>query len=252
MQRLRFASRYALRHFLISVAVAAISAAFVFGALYPPPFQVMLGVTGIFLLVLAVDVVCGPLLTLLLASPKKSRRERWLDFSLIGLVQIIALAYGLHSLWIARPVLLAFEVDRLLVVTANEVQVEAMDQAPAFLPHLPWWGIERISLRQPEGVQEALESVDLGLAGISPAMQPQWWQPWEKARDAITQRAKPVSELLQHRPQNAETIQTAIKKTRQPASALRYLPLTSTKEKEWVMLLDDRLEFVGYAPVDGF
>ena len=66
------------------------------------------------------DVVCGPLLTLVLASPRKSRRERWLDFSLIGLIQLAALAYGMHSVWVARPVALVFEVDRLVVVTANE------------------------------------------------------------------------------------------------------------------------------------
>ena len=82
--RLQFATRYALRHLGISVAVALLSAALVFGLLYPAPYRAMLGVGPIFGLVLAVDVVCGPLLTLILASPRKSRRERWLDFSLIG------------------------------------------------------------------------------------------------------------------------------------------------------------------------
>ena len=79
-QRLRFALRYALRHALVSLLVAGLSALFVFGLLYPPPTSAMLGVGSIFLLLLGVDVVCGPLLTLLLANPAKPRRERWLDF----------------------------------------------------------------------------------------------------------------------------------------------------------------------------
>ena len=79
-----FAARYASRHLLISLLIALASAAVVFGLWYPAPYRAMLGVGAIFGLVLVVDVVCGPLLTGVVASPRKSRRERWLDFSLIG------------------------------------------------------------------------------------------------------------------------------------------------------------------------
>ncbi len=71
----------------------------VFGLWYPQPYRFLLEITGIYLIILVVDVVCGPLLTLILASPKKSTRERTLDFSLIGCIQIIALAYGMFSVW---------------------------------------------------------------------------------------------------------------------------------------------------------
>ena len=109
MSRLSFASRFALRHLLLSASVGLLSAAYVFGLLYPPPFQAMLGVGPMFLLLLAVDVVCGPLLTLVLASPQKSRRAQWVDWSLVGVLQVLALSYGLHTVWVARPVVLAFE-----------------------------------------------------------------------------------------------------------------------------------------------
>lgn len=120
--------------------VALASAAVVFGLWYPAPYRQMLDVGHIYLLVLAVDVVCGPLLTLILASSTKSRRERWLDFSLIGLIQLAALAYGMHSVWVAPPVALVFETDRLVVVTANEVNTDALPKAPAGLRQLPWPG----------------------------------------------------------------------------------------------------------------
>ena len=115
--RLHFAARYALRHLLLSLLVALASAAVVFGLWYPAPYRQMLQVGHIYLLVLVVDVVCGPLLTLIVASPRKSRRERWLDFSLIGAIQLAALAYGMYSVWVARPAVLAFESDRLVVVS---------------------------------------------------------------------------------------------------------------------------------------
>lgn len=250
--RPRFATHYALRHLGLSVAVALLSAAFVFGLLYPPPYRAMLGVGSIFLLVLAVDVVCGPLLTLVLASPKKSRRERWLDFSLVGVIQVLALLYGLHSVWLGRPTVLAFEMDRLVITTANEVEPAELDKAPEGLRRLPWWGVLKVGTRRPANSQEMLESVERGLAGISLAQQPGWWIPWDQAHEGMIARAKPVTELLARRSQDAAILQEAIHASGVPEANLRYLPLTSSKTLDWIVLLDQKLNLVGYAPVDGF
>jgi hypothetical protein len=250
--RLCFAARYALRHLAFSLAAALLSAAFVFGLLYPFPYRAVLGVGSIFLLVLGVDVVCGPLLTLILASPKKSRRERWLDLSLIGIIQLLALVYGLHAVWLGRPAVLAFEVDRLVIATANEVEPKLLVKAPNGLRRLPWWGVLKVGTRRPANSQEMLESVERGLAGISLAQQPGWWIPWDQAHEGMIARAKPVTELLARRPADAATLQEAIRASGVPAGNLRYLPLTSSKTLDWIVLLDKKLNLVGYAPVDGF
>ena len=189
---------------------------------------------------------------MLLANPAKPRRERWLDFSLVGLVQLAALLYGLHSVWVARPVVLAFETDRLVIATANEVQTETLPQAPAGLQTLPWWGWLQVGTRSAKSSEEFLTSVNLGLSGISPAMRPDWWVPWADGRAGIDQRAKPVTELLARRPQDAATLQAAIAATGLPTQQLRYLPLTSRRTKDWVALLDAQARIVGHAPVDGF
>jgi hypothetical protein len=249
--RVYFAARYALCHLAISVVVALLFAALVFGLLYPAPYRNLLGVGAIFLLVLAVDIVCGPLLTLILASPTKSRRERWVDFSLIGLIQIAALAYGLHSVWLVRPVALVFEVDRLVVVTANELAV-TQAAAPPGLRQLPVWGQIKASTRKPASSDDMLQSIDTNLAGISLAVQPDWWAPWEQALPAMATRAKPIADLLARRPRKATILQDAIHATGLPATELRYLPLVTSKTLDWVALLDARLNMVGWARVDGF
>lgn len=252
MNRLKFASRYALRHLLLSLAVAALSAAAVFGLWYPMPWRAMLGVGAIYGLILAVDVICGPLLTLILSSPRKSLRERVVDFSLIGVVQLAALLYGLHAVWMARPVVLGFEVDRLVVVTANEIEADRLAEAPAGLRRLPWWGVQRVGTRQPKDSADVLRSVELGLSGVSLVMQPGWWLPWQDALPAMQARAKPLAELMARRPEAADALRRAARDSGLPPEQLRYLPLTSHKTLDWVALLDARLDMVGWAPVDGF
>ena len=250
--RLRFAVRYAGRHLLISLLIALASAAVVFGLWYPSPYRQLLQVDHIYLLVLAVDVVCGPLLTLVLASPKKSRRERWLDFSLIGLIQLAALAYGMHSVWVARPVALVFEVDRLSVVTANEV---LQDRLPKALPEfrgLPFAGVLKAGTRKPASNAEMMRSLDLSLGGVPLAAQPDWWQPWADSLPAMRERAKPLAELMGRKPQAVPVLQDAARDAGRPAAELSYLPLVSSKTLDWVALLDDKLDMVGWAPVDGF
>ncbi|MGN6964880.1 fimb protein, partial [Neisseria sp. P0016.S002] len=33
---------------------------------------------------------------------------------------------------------------------------------------------------------------------------------------------------------------------------LYFLPFTSARSKEWVVILNDQADFLGYAPIDGF
>lgn len=252
VSRWRFAVRWALAHLGISVAVAALSSWLVFSLWYPSPWRQLLGVAGIFGLVVVVDVVCGPLLTLVLASPQKSRRERWIDLSLVAVIQLAALGYGLWSVFSARPVAVVFEVDRLVVVTANEVQTEQLPDAPKGLQSLPWHGVHTVSLRKPVSSEEFLKSMDQSLQGVTQAMRPGWWRPLDEARSALNMKTKPLDALMNKRPEQRDVLLSAAAKTGLPVTGLRYLPLTSTKRNDWVALFNASGAFVGSAPVDGF
>lgn len=252
MKRLAFASRYAGRHLLISTLVALIAAGIVYGWWYPSPFRQVLDINHIFLLMLVVDVVCGPLLTLIISSPNKSSRERLLDFSLIGLVQLLALAYGLHSVWLARPAVLAFEVDRLVVVTANEINHENLSKAPEGLRQLPFSGVMKVATRRSANAAEMFESVELDTAGLSPAKRPSRWEPWDQHQADIKARCRPLTALISQRPKQAAVLKKAAAETGLDIEQLTYLPLTSSKTKDAVALFDANLHLVGYAPVDGF
>lgn len=250
--RWHFAMIWALRHAGLSLAVATLAAILVYQFWYPMPYRAMLGVGGIFVVLLCVDVVCGPLLTLLLASPRKSGLEMSLDLTVIGAIQAAALVYGLHAVWIGRPVVLAFERDRMTVVSANEIESTDLPAAPAEFRQLPFGGILQVATRKPKDNTEFIQSIDLSLAGLPPAMRPAWWQPMRTQQEQMRTVAKPLTELVARRPEQADELRIAAAKSGYSVEALSYLPLTSSKTKDWVAFFNDSMEMVGHAPVDGF
>lgn len=248
----RFAFRWAGTHVLLSLAVAALAASLVFGLWYPDPWRQMLGVGSIFAIVIAVDVVCGPLLTLVLANPKKSRRELWLDMSVVALIQLAALGYGLWAVFSARPVVMAFEVDRWVVVTANEIDVKQLSNAPPGLQSLPIAGLHHVAVREARSHEEQLQSIEYSVQGLTPAMRPGWWIPVAEAKAAIDLRTRPLSELIARRPLESAVIEAAVDRTQLPITRLRYLPLTTSKTLDWIVLMNEVGDIVGYVQVDGF
>lgn len=120
MARAREAIGVALAHLLGSTLLVCAAAALVFLIWYPHPYDLLSGGLSLFLILAGVDVVCGPLLTLVLFNPKKPRRELFTDMALVVLVQLSALAYGLYTMHAARPLFLVHEVDRFRVITLSD------------------------------------------------------------------------------------------------------------------------------------
>ena len=253
LPRWRFALRLASFHLLGSAALAGVAAWVVIKLLYPYPYSEMLGGLHLLLMMVGIDVVCGPLLTLILANQKKSKRETCLDFALVIAIQLGALSYGIHTVHLARPVHYAFDHDRFTVVTAAQLSSEDLAKAPENMRSLPLYGVEQISLAAvpPEEMQD---SVLLSLGGIEPVARPHLWRPLNAAREAASVRAamKPVSNLIQHRAAQQAAIKQELAEINLPEAEAYYLPFTSDKNKEWTALLNKQGEIVGYLPIDGF
>lgn len=90
-------------HFLISFGVFLMVVLWVRFFAYPSVYFSMAGALQGLTIVFLVDVVLGPVLSLLVYSPAKSKKETISDFSIIGAVQIAALVYGVHTLYQERP-----------------------------------------------------------------------------------------------------------------------------------------------------
>ena len=111
----------ALMHLLISIFVFSIFLSFVYFIWYHYPFNVTEGVGDIVYLMAGIDIVLGPLLTLVVF--KAGKKGLKFDLSLIALVQVGALIYGGHVIYSERPAWLVFAKDRFEVVGLVEIDV---------------------------------------------------------------------------------------------------------------------------------
>lgn len=146
--RLKLAARAAVVHFGLSVVVAALIAFFVFSLWFPYPYRELAGGSELFMLVIAVDLVCGPLLTLVLYSPTKPKREMRTDISLIVVIQLLALCYGIWTVWQVRPLFVVQEADRLTLISRANLALNDLDSLPNELKPSYFGGPVQVSLRE--------------------------------------------------------------------------------------------------------
>ena len=239
-------------HLGISLCLAVLSAALVFGFWYPYPYREISGGRELFLLVVAVDVVMGPLITLAIFNRAKPRRELLMDFTVVGLLQLAALGYGLWTVFAVRPVHLVFEYSRMSVVHAIDVDSDLLAKAPPSLQTLPVTGPTVIALRPFKNPAEQFDATTAALKGFRLAARSDLWQAYEPARADVLKEAKPVAELRVRFSNQAAEIDRAIAATGKPVTDLRYLPLLSRKTA-WTVLLDTTTaEPLGYLPLDSF
>ena len=252
--RYKAALRAALWHLLCSVLVALACAALVFGLWYPAPYDQLVGGRELFLLVVSVDVVCGPLLTMVVFNPAKPRSELVRDLSLIVLIQLGALAYGLNSVVEARPVFLSFEGNRFRVVTMPDIDREALAQAPEAFQELGFQGPRLIAARLAQATDSDFrESIQLSLEGRPPSFRPQRWVPFESEVAALQKEMVPLARLVAKHPDEADSIALAVQRSGMRSQEVAFLPLEARGRSDWVVLVSQRTGVpIGFLPLDGW
>lgn len=250
--RLSGAWRAASFHLLCSIFVALVAGALVFGLWYPFPYRELSGGRGLFFLVVSVDVVCGPLLTLVLFNPAKPRAELWRDLGLVALIQLAALGYGLSTVWQARPLFLVQELDRFKVVMAPDLNPAAVAALPVALQ--PGWlsGPILVAIRAPKDEQERekvmFEAVQ---GGADYGERPEFYLPYQgEAALKSLRRAKPLAAFLQKAPEQVPAARAlAIERG---ADMGQWLVLPVVGRQQWVAILNRQGQIQGFLPGDGF
>lgn len=240
-------------HLGLSLLVAAVAASLVFFLWYPYPYREISGGRELFLIVIAVDVIMGPLLTLVVFNRGKPWKELRRDLAIIGLLQLSALGYGLWTVSVARPVHLVFEFDRFRVVHAADIAPELLEKAAPEWRQLPWLGPTLLGLRDFKDASEKTDATMMALRGLSLAAQPGLWQSYEKTKLEVLQKARPLAELKQRFPNRTAEIDAALAKVADSAAhAWGYIPLAG-RQNFWTVLLDTHsAEVLAFVPIDSF
>lgn len=253
---MKAASKAAFFHLICSLLVATLAAVVVFGFWYPTPYGELSGGLHLFWILVGVDVVCGPLLTLILFSPKKSRRELTLDMSLVALVQVAALAYGLHTAYQGRPLFLVHEVDRFRVIAMQDYLGEDVSKPlanlDASLKHSWFSGPITAGIRSPRDSKERQEvMLDSVTGGRDYSQRPEFYIPYDTAySEKALARAKPLRAFLDKYPDTAAAAKDIAQRHNAELSTLKFLPVLH--RQEWIAVLDAQAAILGFLPGDGF
>ena len=253
--RFKAAMRVAVIHLGICLLVAVAVATLVFCFWFAGPYKYLSGGQSLFLLLVCVDMICGPLLTMVIFNPAKPRRELILDFCLVAFIQLGALIYGIYSIALARPVMLVYEVDRFVAITYAQIDPNDLNKALPEYRKFPLLSGPRLAgIRSSGNGEEMLHSIELSMAGKEPSLRPDWWQPYNKSKADVEKRMKPIKALMDSFDEEARnTLRGDVERTGMSVEKAFFLPLTSVKILDgWIVLLDDKANIRGYARGDGF
>jgi hypothetical protein len=243
-------SRAASLHFAICLVIGILVALLVFLLWYPSPFREIAGGRELFLIIIAVDIALGPLVTFAVFDRRKPGRELRRDLAVVVTLQLAGLAYGLHTVYQARPVVLALEKDRLRAVRVIDLEPQDLIKAPPELANLPMFGILHVATR-PVMSEEKVDAALQGLSGRDIGARPEFWLPASQAYPAWAAGGRPIAKLRAMHPTRSDEVDAAISATRLPESALKYLPIIA-RRIDYVMLIDGSSgRPVGFAALDG-
>jgi len=176
----------------------------ILGALYLGwyrwPGWYLAGVLRVVGIMVLVDVLLGPTLTLIIANPKKPLRELVRDIAIIATVQLAALVYGTATLWMGRPLYYTYSADRLEFVQASDIDAaearRATQENPALAPH--WYSLPRwVWAPLPDDPAEALKIVQgatLGQGGDVIDM-PRYFRPWDQGLAKLRGELRPIADI---------------------------------------------------------
>ncbi len=203
-------------------------------------------------MLISVDVVVGPLLTWLVFNRRKPTSELRRDPSIIALLQLVALGYGLWSMYLARPVYLIHEVDRFVTISAADIDPADLKDASPEFRSTPHFGLRTLGLRDAKDQDEKLKALSLSLVGKDLSLQPRFWQQLSGAnKEAILKGSKPLDELRARSEVAKKVVDEWLRGQTGALADLRYFPLVA-RENFWTVVLDKDLKMVGYLPIDPF
>jgi hypothetical protein len=196
---MRFRLKLFSLHLLSSATVLTLILGSLYLGWYRWPGWYLTDVARVIAVMVCVDVVLGPTLTLIIANKNKPRRELARDIGIIVAVQLCALAYGSMLLWNGRPLYYAFSENILQLVQAYDIDTNeaklGREQNPALAPH--WYSLPRwVWTPLPQNSEEAKKIVASAITGGDDVISmPRYFKRWEEGLTPLHAQLKKVDDV---------------------------------------------------------
>lgn len=235
-------------HFGLSLLVAAVVALLVFTLWFPYPYRELAGGRELFMLVMVVDIVCGPLLTFVLFSPAKPKKELITDISLIAVIQILALCYGIWTVWQVRPLYLVQEADKFNIISWSNIDTKNIGALPPELKFRFFSGPIKVSLREVTDDEREKMNLAIKAGNYDLSEQPNFYTIYdgEKAH----KRGRPLRDFLLVRPSLEAKVDEIIKSRPQngdDVKQFRYLYIVG--RQYWIAIINQSGSIIGYVEI---
>ncbi len=236
-------------HFLASLLVVGAVLLAMSWVWYPSPFATLQGWANLLWVVVGVDLVLGPVLTFLVYSPgKKSLR---FDLAVIVLVQISALAYGVYTSALGRPVYLVFLADRFETVSPGDFskeEIAAGKHSP--FANFPWSGLKPVTATMPTDIKEKNAALFSAIAGGGLKIMPRYYQPYATVAKTAVARGKTLADIQRLKPQQVEILSQWIRAEKRNPNDVVFVPLMGKNSYGLVMLDSKTGDIVSMEAID--
>ncbi len=214
-------------HLLLSVlALGGVLLALVW-IWYPPPLFAASGVQQFVSVFVAVDIVIGPLLTLLIFN-RKARHLLRFDLTCIALLQLAAFLYGLNIVRETRPVYLVAAEGRISMVTANMLDPSERELAAPAYQQDPWFRTELVAVIEPENPVEFGGRLTHTLNSGYPAQSvPRYYEPYERIAPQLLESAKPAQQLADSGDAASAEVQRFLSKHGRSMDSVVFVPFSA-------------------------
>jgi hypothetical protein len=223
-------------HLALSALIAVAALAVMLALWYPGPLFKAAGGNELLFILVGVDVIIGPLLTMAVFRAGKPGLR--FDLAVIALLQIAALVYGAHIVYLARPAFIVFVKDRFEVVSAVDLEPEELAKAryPQFSAP-PASGPMLAYADPPTDPKRAQKMLADAFAGRDLQHFPEFFAPYAERTRGVVEKAMTMQRLRSVEPGYARIVDGYLGREHLEASAFRYTLLRA--RRAWVVVLID-------------
>jgi hypothetical protein len=250
---MRFRFKAFAWHLAASASALTLTLGLLYLGWYHWPGWYLADMPAVLAIMVGVDVVLGPLLTLIVADPAKTGRVLAQDVAAILLVQLVAFGYGVTTLWHGRPLYYAFSVNCLSVVQAQDIEPDSAPagaQNSALAPHwysLPQW----IWAPLPNNSEEADKIVQSAIqGGFDVTARPAYFRPWESGAAELRGQLKRVDDIKFFSLKERTLLKKRMTALGLAPDRTDSIPLTGRKRPLLVVFDPSNLRLLAYIPPD--